>query len=99
MSIFSDKAELNRLRYRIESLERELQLTEQSRASYISECEELRRENREQEEELGKLRRTLDDICARLFDALGCTEYGRCLHEFAERRMQESGMSFTQPAN
>lgn len=99
MSIFSDKAELNRLRYRVESLERELQLTEQSRATYISECEELRRENREQEEELVKLKRTLDDVCARLIDTLGCTEYGRYLHEFAERRMQESGMSFTQSAN
>lgn len=99
MSIFSSKAELSRLRYRIEALERELQLTEQSRATYISENEELRRENHEQEEELVKLRRTLDDVCARLIDTLGCTEYGRYLHEFAERRMQESGMSFTQSAN
>lgn len=99
MSIFSDKAELNRLRYRVETLERELQFTEQSRATYISENEELRRENQEQEEELVKLRRTLDDVCARLVDTLGCTEYGRCLHEFAERRMQEAGMSFTQSAH
>lgn len=99
MSIFSSKAELNRLRYRVESLERELQFTEQSRATYIAENEELRRENQEQEEELVKLRRTLDDVCARLIDTLGCTEYGRYLHEFAERRMQESGMSFTQSAN
>lgn len=99
MFIFSDKEELNHLRRRIEALERELQFTEQSRAAYISECAELRKANREQEEELAKLRRTLDDVCARLFDTLGCTEYGRCLHEFAERRMQESGMSFTQSAN
>lgn len=98
MSIFSNKAELNRLRYRVEALERELQLTEQSRATYISENEELRRENREQEEELVKLRRTLDDVCARLFDTLGCTEYGRYLHEFAERRMQEAGVRFTASA-
>lgn len=98
MPIFFGKAELNRLRYRVESLERELQFTEQSRDTYISENEELRRENREQEEELVKLRRTLDDVCARLIDTLGCTEYGRYLHEFAERRMQESGMSFTQSA-
>lgn len=98
MFIFSDKEELNRLRRRIETLERELQFTEQSRATYISECEELRRENHEQEEELAKLRRTLDDVCARLIDTLGCTEYGRYLHEFAERRMQEAGARFTQPA-
>lgn len=98
MFIFSDKEELNRLRRRIETLERELQFTEQSRALYISECEELRQENREQEEELAKLKRTLDDVCARLIDTLGCTEHGRYLHEFAERRMQEAGARFTQPA-
>ena len=98
MFVFADKEELTRLRYRVEALERELHFAEQSKATYFSECEELRKENREQEEELAKLRRTLDDVCARLFDALGCTEYGRCLHEFAERRMQESGILFTQSA-
>lgn len=56
---------------------------------------DLRDEYRKLENSYEKLKREHDAVVARLVDAIGGTEYGRCFNEYAERRMAENGVVFT----
>ncbi len=94
MSFFRDE-KVEKLERQNAAFKSELEYKERLLCDYREEITKLNRDIFEKDLEIGQLKRTLDDVCARLVDALGCTERGRYLSEYAERRMREAGVSFT----
>lgn len=94
MSVFRD-AKVEKLEWQNASLKSELEYKERLLCDYREEITQLNNDILKKDSEIEQLKRTLDDVCARLVDALGCTEHGRYLSEYAERRLREAGVSFT----